>query len=124
MWWVKEPRPPADGAGRWCSSACAISSRSQKLTKSLRSTAGRPPSTLVLIDRLDIGADGDLVLVGIEGSHFLWKMVRRLVGVLAEMDAAASIRRRRAISRRELQRAGAAHCPAVGTVPRARLLPQ
>ncbi len=45
----------------------------------------RRRSTLVLVDRLDIVEDGDLVLVAIEGSHFLWKMVRRVVGVLAEV---------------------------------------
>jgi tRNA pseudouridine38-40 synthase len=50
-------------------------------------------STRVLIDRLDIGEAGGLVLVAVEGSHFLWRMVRRLVGVLAavgrgELDAA------------------------------------
>ncbi len=28
---------------------------------------------------------GELVLIGVEGSHFLWKMVRRLVGVLVEI---------------------------------------
>jgi tRNA pseudouridine38-40 synthase len=27
--------------------------------------------------------DGDLILVRIVGSHFLWRMVRRIVGVLA-----------------------------------------
>jgi tRNA pseudouridine38-40 synthase len=42
-------------------------------------------STLVLLDRLDIVEDGSLVLVAIEGSHFLWKMVRRIVGVLVEI---------------------------------------
>jgi tRNA pseudouridine38-40 synthase len=42
-------------------------------------------STQVLVDRLDIVESGDLVLVCIEGSHFLWKMVRRIVGVLAEI---------------------------------------
>ena len=42
-------------------------------------------STLVLVDRLDFVEDGDLVLVGVEGSHFLWKMVRRMVGVLVEI---------------------------------------
>jgi tRNA pseudouridine38-40 synthase len=43
------------------------------------------PSSLVLIERLDILEDGDLVLVVIEGSHFLWKMVRRMVGVVVEI---------------------------------------
>ena len=42
-------------------------------------------STDVLIERLDIGEADGLVLVGIEGSHFLWKMVRRMVGVLVEI---------------------------------------
>jgi tRNA pseudouridine38-40 synthase len=42
-------------------------------------------STLVLVDRIDLVEDGDLLLVGVEGSHFLWKMVRRMVGVLVEV---------------------------------------
>ena len=46
-------------------------------------------STLVLVDRLDIAVSGDLILVAIEGSHFLWKMVRRIVGVLAEVGRGA-----------------------------------
>ena len=45
----------------------------------------RNKSTLVLVDRLDIAEEDDLVLVGIEGSHFLWKMVRRLVGTLVKV---------------------------------------
>jgi tRNA pseudouridine38-40 synthase len=40
-------------------------------------------STRVLIDRLEIADDGDLILIRIAGSHFLWRMVRRIVGVLA-----------------------------------------
>jgi tRNA pseudouridine38-40 synthase len=54
----------------------------------------------VLVERLDIVEDGALVLVAIEGSHFLWKMVRRIVGVLVEIgrgglepDAAARLLR-------------------------------
>jgi len=42
-------------------------------------------STHVLVDRLDVVESGDLVLIAIEGSHFLWKMVRRIVGVLVEI---------------------------------------
>ena len=42
-------------------------------------------STFVLVDRLDLEESGGLILVGIEGSHFLWKMVRRIVGVLVEV---------------------------------------
>jgi len=51
-----------------------------------RDEAGEPArSTRVLVDRLDLVEDGDLLLVGVEGSHFLWKMVRRMIGVLAEI---------------------------------------
>jgi tRNA pseudouridine38-40 synthase len=46
---------------------------------------GREKSTVVMVDRVDIVEEGALVLVVIEGSHFLWKMVRRIVGVLVEI---------------------------------------
>ncbi len=39
-------------------------------------------STIVEVERLDVSESGDLVLVHIVGSHFIWKMVRRIVGVL------------------------------------------
>jgi tRNA pseudouridine38-40 synthase len=55
-------------------------------------------STLVLVERLELVEDGELVLLRIEGSHFLWKMVRRIVGVLVDVgrghmtpDAAAAL---------------------------------
>jgi len=57
-------------------------------------------STLVLVSGVDVAEAGALVLVRIQGSHFLWKMVRRMVGVLAAIgrgdltaaDAAAFLR--------------------------------
>lgn len=42
-------------------------------------------STKVLIDDIQIKEDGDLILIRITGSHFIWKMVRRIVGVLVEV---------------------------------------
>jgi tRNA pseudouridine38-40 synthase len=42
-------------------------------------------STEVRVESLEIFEDGDLILVHIEGSHFIWKMVRRIVGVLVEV---------------------------------------
>ena len=54
-----------------------------------RSDRQAPPSTRVLINRLEIVEAGDLVLIGIEGSHFLWKMVRRIVGVLVGIGRGA-----------------------------------
>jgi tRNA pseudouridine38-40 synthase len=48
-------------------------------------TADEPgeKSTKVLVDGVEIAEDGDLAVVRIVGSHFLWRMVRRIVGVLA-----------------------------------------
>jgi tRNA pseudouridine38-40 synthase len=42
-------------------------------------------STKVLIDEIQLKEDGDLILIRIVGSHFIWKMVRRIVGVLVEV---------------------------------------
>jgi len=42
-------------------------------------------STLVVVQHVEIGRDGDLILFRIGASHFLWKMVRRLVGALVEV---------------------------------------
>ena len=42
-------------------------------------------STKVLIEEIDLKEAGDLLLIRIVGSHFLWKLVRRIVGVLAEV---------------------------------------
>jgi tRNA pseudouridine38-40 synthase len=45
------------------------------------------PSTKVLIDGAEITTDGALILVRIVASHFLWKMVRRVVGALVKVGA-------------------------------------
>ncbi len=40
-------------------------------------------STRVLVERVQLREAGALILIRIEGSHFLWGMVRRMVGVIA-----------------------------------------
>jgi tRNA pseudouridine38-40 synthase len=42
-------------------------------------------STKVALEAVEVKEDGALVLVRVTGSHFVWKMVRRLVGVLTEV---------------------------------------
>jgi len=50
--------------------------------RSFTDDSAEEKSTLVAIERIELAEDGDLVLVRVEGSHFLWKMVRRMVGVM------------------------------------------
>jgi tRNA pseudouridine38-40 synthase len=42
-------------------------------------------STEVLLERLELTEAGDLIVVRVDGSHFIWKLVRRLVGVIVEV---------------------------------------
>lgn len=42
-------------------------------------------STKVLIEDIKLKKEGETVLIRITGSHFLWKMVRRMVGILVEI---------------------------------------
>ena len=45
----------------------------------------RAKSTTVHLEAFDVHEDEDLLVLHVEASHFLWKMVRRLVGVLVEV---------------------------------------
>jgi tRNA pseudouridine38-40 synthase len=76
VWWVKEPLAIAP-----------MRSAAQALVgfhdfQSFSDDDPAEKSTEVAIDVFDIHEDDDLLLVHIEGSHFIWKMVRRLVGIL------------------------------------------
>ena len=42
-------------------------------------------SRIVVVERCQAVASGDLILVRIEASHFLWKMVRKLIAFLVEI---------------------------------------
>jgi tRNA pseudouridine38-40 synthase len=81
VWWVKER---LDIRQMHSAAAVFIGMRDfASFADSDATTAAK--STRVLVERLEIVEDGDLLLVVVEGSHFLWKMVRRVVGVLVEV---------------------------------------
>ena len=85
VWWVKEP---LDVQAMRAAARAFVGMRDFRSFSAAdaRDDPGEaPPSTVVLVDRLEIVEDSDLLLVSIQGSHFLWKMVRRMVGVLAEI---------------------------------------
>jgi tRNA pseudouridine38-40 synthase len=46
---------------------------------------GDDHSTMVIVDAVEMALAADLVLFRISASHFLWKMVRRIVGALVEL---------------------------------------
>ncbi len=82
VWWVKEPLD----ANRMRDAAQPfVGMRDFHSFAASPEDAAVETSTVVLVDRLAVVEDGDLILVSIEGSHFLWKMVRRIVGVLVEI---------------------------------------
>ena len=76
VWWVREPID----VDRMREAAAAF----QGLKDFASFTDDDPgeKSTRVLIENLEIAEAGALILVRVQGSHFLWKMVRRIVGVL------------------------------------------
>jgi tRNA pseudouridine38-40 synthase len=89
VWWVKEPldvgrmrdaTAPLVGLRDFASFAAADDEADPR-----RRGDAPSKSTRVLVETLEIAEDGDLILVRIAGSHFLWKMVRRIVGVLVEV---------------------------------------
>lgn len=49
-------------------------------------------STKVQIESIALIEEGDLILIRIVGSHFIWKMVRQLVGVIVEVGRGALTR--------------------------------
>jgi tRNA pseudouridine38-40 synthase len=56
--------------------------------KNLQSFTADDPeekSTKVLIEEIEMKEVGDLILIRIYGSHFLWKLVRQIVGVIVEV---------------------------------------
>jgi tRNA pseudouridine38-40 synthase len=81
VWWVKD----ALDAGRMRETARAFVGAHDFATFAAVDRDNPGKSTRVLVERLDVIDEGALVLVVVEGSHFLWKMVRRLVGVLVEV---------------------------------------
>jgi tRNA pseudouridine38-40 synthase len=53
--------------------------------KSFAADEAESKSSKVMIEEIQIKEEGSLILIRIVGSHFLWKMVRQMVGVMAEI---------------------------------------
>jgi tRNA pseudouridine38-40 synthase len=78
VWWVKEPLDLA----RMRATAALFEGMHD--FRSFSDDDPEQKSTRVLVEAVEVQEAGALILVRIVGSHFLWKMVRRLVGVIVE----------------------------------------
>jgi len=78
VWWVRDPLD----ADRMREAARAFVGMGD--FRAFTDDDPEEKSTKALIDRVEISSQGALLLVRVVGSHFLWKMVRRLTGVLVE----------------------------------------
>ena len=45
------------------------------------------PSTVVVVEGAQLIEDGSLIVIRLLASHYLWKMVRRVVGTVVEVGA-------------------------------------
>jgi tRNA pseudouridine38-40 synthase len=79
VWWVREELDLA----RMRETAARFAG--MKDFRSFTDDSADEKSTVVAIEGVEVAEDGDLVLVRVEGSHFLWKMVRRMVGVMVDV---------------------------------------
>ncbi|MEK6777041.1 MAG: tRNA pseudouridine(38-40) synthase TruA [bacterium] len=79
VWWVREPldlEAMRRAAGLLTGMHDFVSfAEKQELKK----------STMVLVQFVELTEDNGLIVFRIIGSHFLWKMVRRIVGILVEV---------------------------------------
>ncbi|MFN6962894.1 MAG: tRNA pseudouridine(38-40) synthase TruA [Pyrinomonadaceae bacterium] len=80
VWWIKDRLDPAAMA-----EAAAMLVGRHDFYSFAEIEEGKKQSTVVKVERAEVFTDGDLICFRIGASHFLWKMVRRIVGMLAEV---------------------------------------
>jgi tRNA pseudouridine38-40 synthase len=81
VWWVRDSLDLAKMR------ATAERFAGMKDFRSFTDDSADEKSTVVAIDGIAVAEDGDLILIRVEGSHFLWKMVRRMVGVMVDVSS-------------------------------------
>ena len=80
VWWIKD-RLDFDAMQNVASAIARRHDFSAFTDKRLKEDESR----IVVVERCELVRDGDLILFRIEASHFLWKMVRKLVSFLVEV---------------------------------------
>ncbi len=79
VWWVREPLD----VGRMTLAAGRLTGMHD--FQAFSDDDPDEKSTEVRVEDVTVADAGDLILIRVAGSHFIWKMVRRMVGVLVEI---------------------------------------
>lgn len=81
VWWIKE-----DLDLKRMEQAAALLAGRHDFVCFRAADASRPDeSTIVEVERATIETDEDMIRIRIEASHFLWRMVRRVIGALVKV---------------------------------------
>jgi tRNA pseudouridine38-40 synthase len=81
VWWIKQPLDVA----RMQEAAALIAGRHNFVCFRAADPSRPGESTTVVVTSAEVGVDDNLIVFRIEASHFVWKMVRRLVGTLVKV---------------------------------------
>ena len=80
VWWIKDNLDP-----RAMQIAAEMLVGKHDFQSFYENDEEKKQSTIITVERAEVFTDGDLICFRIGASHFLWKMVRRIVGMLAEV---------------------------------------
>src|SRR5262249_25738407 len=81
VWWIKEDL----NIRRMQQAASLLSGRHDFVCFRAADAARPEESTIVQIENAAVEAEEDIIRIRIEASHFLWRMVRRIIGVLVKV---------------------------------------
>jgi tRNA pseudouridine38-40 synthase len=81
VWWVKS-HLDVDSMTR---AAAMLRGRHDFVCFRAQDPSRPDESTIVVVDHAEIEAEGDIIQFRMEASHFLWRMVRRIVGALVKV---------------------------------------
>jgi tRNA pseudouridine38-40 synthase len=80
VWWVKDQLDP-----KAMQIAAEMLVGRHDFASFCEQEEGKNKSTTVVVSRAEVFIEGDLICFRISASHFLWKMVRRITGMLVEV---------------------------------------
>jgi len=83
VWWVKDPLDVA----AMSRAAVLLAGRHDFVCFRAEDSSRPHESTIVIVENAEIVTEEEIITLRIEASHFLWRMVRRIAGVLVKIGA-------------------------------------